>query len=577
MPGGRTRRRPNAVAIVPIVGLTLLVIGACGGAGDGPGDDRSPSNAAAPGGAPSATATSACNGIASPGPSPMRRLTNAEYDRTIRDLLGDDAAEGRAFAAEEQALGFSNNADVLTVSELLAEQYMKAAEAIAERATRDLPALLACDAPMVGDETCARRFVERFGPRAFRRPLAAEEIDRSMALFGSIYARAGMRPAIEAVIQVILQSPHFLYRVELEGAPVDDRGAVVSLAGHEIASRLSYLIWGSMPDRALFEAAAAGELRTKDQVRRQAERMLADPKARDMIVDFHDQWLHLRDIEVFDKNVEVYPDYRPTIRPHLRRETHEFVARAILDEGATLETLLTANHTWVDRSLAEFYGIAGPSTDDRWIRVELDRTRASGFLTHAGLLGALAKPNQSSPVHRGKFVREQLLCQHLTPPPPEIDTMPPALDPGLTTRQRFAQHAEDPSCAGCHTLMDPIGLGFEHFDGLGRFRKDEGGLPIDDRGEIVRSDLGDGRFVGVVELGQRLASSRTVRDCVARQWFRYAYGRGESAHDACTLERLGAQFRDSGGDVKELILALTQTDAFLHRSVDDPTSREEKP
>lgn len=291
------------------------------------------------------------------------------------------------------------------------------------------------------------------------------------------------------MLQALLQSPAFLYRVEAAGAPLKPGDAHVALTDWEMASRLSYLLWGSMPDDELFAAAAAGKLRTKEEVLARAQRMIESPRARDMVANFHKQWLLLGEIDNLDKNTTVYPAYRPELRPLWRRETEEFVSRTILDEGGSLTALLTASHSFMNKSLADFYGVSGAPSEDAWVKVPLDPTRNAGFLTHAGHLAALSKPNQSSPVHRGKFVREQLLCQQLPPPPPNIDITPPDLDPKLTTRERFAQHSTDPTCKGCHHLMDPVGLGFEHYDGLGKWRDEENGLPIDDSGKVEEADL----------------------------------------------------------------------------------------
>lgn len=542
-----TRHRIAArVLAVALSGAALL--GACGRNGDGKKNDERP---------PESKTGPVCTGAISPGPSPLRRLTNYEYNNTVRDLLGDTTAPAREFAEAGEVLGFDNNADILNVTELLAEQYMRAAEQLAETAAADPAKLLGCD----GKDPCVRTFIETFGERAWRRPLDTTEVDRLFALYS-----ANKASGVQVIVQALLQSPNFLYRVEF-GAPKPGE-AHVALSDWEMASRLSYLLWGSMPDEELFAAARAGKLRSKEEVRAQAERMIASPRARDMVVNFHAQWLRLADIDLVEKNTAVYPQYTPELRPLLRRETEEFVARTILDEGGSLTTLLTARHTFMNKQLADFYGVSGPS-GDAWQRVELDPARSAGLLTHAGHLAALSKPNQSSPVHRGKFIREQVLCQHLTPPPPNVDVTPPDLDPNLTTRQRFAQHSADATCRACHYLMDPIGLGFEQYDGMGKWRDSEYGLPIDASGSIEESDVKDKAFNGPVELANKLAASSEVQNCITTQWFRYSYGRAESEADACTLESLKAKFRESGGNIKSLIIELTQTDAFMYRSAAD--------
>jgi hypothetical protein len=230
---------------------------------------------------------------------------------------------------------------------------------------------------------------------------------------------------------------------------------------------------------------------------------------------------------------------------------------------------LTAPYTFVNGPLAQYYGLPGVS-GDAFVKVPLDGTHRAGILSQGGLLSLLGKADQTSPVHRGKFVREQLLCDDLPPPPADLMIKPPELSATLTTRQRFTQHSADIACSGCHRLMDPIGLGFESFDGAGLYRASENGQPIDDSGQVNDSDAG-GPFTGVAELAAKLAGSDDVRACVAAKWFRYGYGRGETTADACTLQRLQGGFAASGGRIQDLLVALTQSDAFLYRRVTPPS------
>jgi len=199
----------------------------------------------------------------------------------------------------------------------------------------------------------------------------------------------------------------------------------------------------------------------------------------------------------------------------------------------------------------------------------VDGAFRGGLLTQGGLLSLLGKANQTSPVHRGKFVREQLLCMELPPPPADLMIKPPELSATLTTRQRFEQHAADGSCSGCHRLMDPIGLGFERFDGAGLYRDTENGQPVDDSGQLTDTDV-DGPFRGALELGAKLASSAQVRSCVATKWFRYGYGRGETDADGCSLAAIQARFAGGGYKVRDLLASLVETDAFLYRQVTPP-------
>jgi Protein of unknown function (DUF1592)/Protein of unknown function (DUF1588)/Protein of unknown function (DUF1595)/Protein of unknown function (DUF1585)/Protein of unknown function (DUF1587) len=506
-----------------------------------------------------------------PGSSPIRRMTRFEYNSTIRDLLGDTTAPASAFVVEEEALGFNNQATALGVTQLLAEQYMEASEGIAERAARDLRGLLqGCDPAVQGADACARGFIERFGKRALRRPLTPAEIERLSGVFDWGHREYDVSTGFQLVIQALLQSPHFLYRVEL-GMPDPVDADVVPLSDHELASRLSYLLWGSMPDDALFAAADAGALRSPEQLAAEARRLLADPRARAAVANFHAQWLQLSHIDTLDRNATVYPDYHGGLPPLWKSETEAFLDHVVFeDEAGDVATLLTAPYSMMNAELRAFYGVGEPAAEpgpaaDAFARTPLDPSRRAGFLTHASLLSVLSKPDQSSPIHRGKFVRERLLCQTLPPPPNDIDIEPPPVQPGVSTRERFRQHADDPSCSGCHAMMDPIGFGFEHYDAIGRWRDLDEGAPVDARGELTGTRDIDGAFDGAVELARRLAESEQVRQCVATQWFRFGYGRAEEEEDQCSMGQLQESFSAAGYNIQELLVALTQTDAFRYR------------
>jgi hypothetical protein len=497
-----------------------------------------------------------CEGI-QPGSSPIRRLTRTEYNNTVRDLLGDTSGPADDFVAEEVSLGFDNQGAALVVSRLLAEQYMSAAEAISARATRDLGALVPCGA-MDDDDACAFAFIRRFAKRAFRRPVAADTEDRLRRLFEFGRDEYDFETGIQLVIQAVLQAPQFLYRVEV-GLPNPVAPGVVRLDAYEMASRLSYMLWNTMPDEELFAAADADQLDTPARIALQARRMLDDPRARRAVANFHVQWLGLRDIASTTKTA--YPRFDPAYLDLWKRETEAFLDHVVFDGEGDLATLFNAPYSMQNQELAAFYGVRGPK-GDAFERVELDPAQRAGFLTHASILAVTSKPDQTSPIHRGKFVRERLLCQSLPPPPNNIVIVAPDLDPDLTTRERFAQHAEDAFCAGCHRLMDPIGFGFEHYDGIGSYRSRENGLPIDASGEILGSRDADGPFDGAIELAEKLAESDQVRECVATQWFRFAYGRGEQEEDRCAMAEVQAAFAASGYDIRSLLVALTQTEAF---------------
>lgn len=513
-----------------------------------------------------------CIGIV-PGKSPIRRMTRFEYNNTVRDLLGDDTLPAANFVPEEEALGFDNQAAALGVTQILAEQYMVASEKIATRAAAaNFDKVLPCS-PVAGEErACAEKFITTFGRRAYRRPVESDEVSRLLSVYDWGFAEVGFPRGIELVIQSFLQSPHFLYRVEF-GMPDLLEKDIVALTPHELASRLSYMLWSSMPDDELFAAADAGKLGTAQDIEKQARRMLDDPRARQAVANFNLQWLGLSHMESMKKDPVTYPKYDESLRAMWREETLSFLDDVIFDGAGDVATIFTATHSVMNTQLATFYGLEGGPTTEAFTRVDLDPTRTAGVLTQGSILAVTGKPNQSSPVHRGKFVRERLLCQTIPPPPNNVVATPPELSPDLTTRERYSQHSTDSACSGCHIKMDPIGFGFEHYDGIGLYRDQENGLPVDATGELVDTRNIDGPFDGVVDLGKKLAESEEARQCVATQWFRYGYGRAEGADDYCAMKDLQETFAQKEFNIKELLVALTQTDAFRYRraiTVQDP-------
>lgn len=497
-----------------------------------------------------------------PGTAPLRRLTHWEYDNTVRDLLGDDRRLAAAFATDSAATGFDNQANNLGVGPALAEEYMLAAETLAADAVVNLDELVACQAGR-GEAACGHDFIDRFGARAFRRPMTNNERVRMRGLFDAIHNDYGFERAIELVVSAMLQSPNFLYRVEV-GMPEPTEDGVVALTDYELATRLSYLLWGSMPDESLMTAAAEGRLQSAEEIEQEALRLLDDPRAREAVANFHRQWLSLDELESTNKDSSVYPEWSDGFKAAAEQESLAFLEHVVFDGEGDLDTMFLASYTFADQALAEFYGVAS-SSGSQFERIELDPAERTGILTHASVLATTGKPNQTSPVLRGAYVRAALMCQHLPEPPPGVDTTPPEVSADATTRERFDQHTADPSCAGCHVLIDPIGFGFEHYDSVGRWRDTDAGMPVDASGEIVGIEGGDATFDGVPELAVALADSPEVRECFVDQWFAYAHGRSADEADDCTQQTLRSAFVDADRDVRSLLVALTQTDAFRYR------------
>ena len=497
----------------------------------------------------------------SPGASPLRRLTNTEYDNTVADLLGDTTAPATTFPGETTSTqGYDTFATGLGVSVTHARSLLTAAEALATAAVRDkLTTLLGgCDVATSGEETCVRTFVTTFGERAFRRPLTEAEVARFTQLQASVRATHDFPSSIRLTLEAFLLSPDFLYRVEL--GERGDQGDVVKPTSFEMASRLSYLFAGSMPDDELFRAARADELQTAAQIERQARRLLELPRARTVFTHFADQWLELRSIVSMQKTANAFPGYDDSLKPLMKEEANRLVDSVVWDGDGDVYKLLTADYSFVNGELASFYGITGVGGE--FMRVALDPAQRKGLLTLAGVLASHGKPDQTLPARRGKFVRSKIFCIPVGDPPPGALEMAPQRLPGMTTREYFTLVDQQPACGGCHVPLDGLGYGLENYDSVGRWRTTDLGKPIDSTGEILDTDV-DGPFMGGVELADRVAQSADVATCVSRQLFQFAAGRPDGTKDALSMSQLGKHFEEAHHDLRELMVALTQTDAFL--------------
>lgn len=490
-------------------------------------------------------------------PAPLRRLTRTEYNNTVRDLLHVTMTPADDFVPDEVTAVFSNNAATQIVSPLLAEQYMLAGEKLAAAATADLPTLLGCSPAGDKERACVTAFIPRFGLRAFRRPLLDTETARFLALYDEARKGTNTAGAVGTVIAAALQSPHFLYRPELGVSG----GA---LSSYEIATRISYFLWQTMPDDALFAAASSGALLKRAEIEAHARRLLRDPRAQATVRLFHDEWLGLTDLGTVEKDPVVFPEFKTRTRGAMAAEAHEFVDDVIWKGDGRLETLLTASYTFLSPPLAPIYGLPVPTAVTR---VDLDPKQRAGLLTLPGLLALNADEDDQTPrapIVRGRLVLDRLLCQPIGDPPADVPD-PPERDPMATRRQQLADHRADPACASCHNLLDPVGLGFEHYDAIGRYVTMEAGKPVDASGSISGTSDANGDFVGAVELARRLGKSDHVRDCVTAQMFRFAFGRFEGDADKPSLAAARASFATRDFDLKELLVGLTLTESFAHR------------
>ncbi len=537
----------------------------------GPALESEAPEGAGPTGAGVIPAGSTCNRAAPTAARPaVRRLTRAEYDNTVSDLLGPSLTPARNFVQDEVLHGFDNNADS-PIGATVARQYGAAADSLA--AVANLTAILPC-APSGGEDACASQFIRVFGKKAYRRPLSDLEMKRLLALYTAARLRkSDFAAGIRIVLSAMLQSPHFVTHIE-RGGPMRGSNALVPLSAHEIASRLSYFLWSSMPDEALFAAADSGELATPAGIEAQATRMLGLPRARAGVLAFFQQWLDLRHLDDGSgngpgKDAKRYPLWSLTVRGQMRQETEAFINDVLWSGDGKLTTMLTAPYSFINDKLASIYSMPG-ITGAALVKRDLDPGRRRGLLTQPSFLALRSYAVLTSPVHRGLFVRERLLCQAMPSPPANdpdgnpVDTTPPAADPSKTTREIYAQMTDHPFCGGCHVLLNPPGLAFEGYDAIGRSRSTENGKPIDSSGQMTGTRDLDGHFTGILDLTDKLARSQEVRDCMAGTMLMYATG-SEASELGCEVAKLGAAFTAADTDIRKLIVALTRSDAFRFR------------
>jgi hypothetical protein len=493
-----------------------------------------------------------------PVPQQLRLLTRREYANTLKDLLGVDVSTDTV-PVEPKVKGFDNNAAAMVITSRHMDAFLALGEDAAERAiTTQRSKILACDP---SNAQCPSQFVRDLGLRAFRRPLSDEEVTAFAGAFTSNSFDDGMRVSIAGM----LVSPSFLYRSEIG----EVKNGVATLTPYETASALSYLFWGTMPDKALFDAAAANELKTPAQIQAQARRLLASDRSRAQVTDFVAQWLRTEEAAAGNKDATIYPDFTPAIREAIVEEQRRFVEHVVFEKNGTFEDLFLADYVFANDALADFYGL--PGAGGQFGQVTTDpETGRGGLLGLGTVLAVHAHSNESSPVKRGVFVRSRLLCQDLSPPPPDVDATPPGLDPTLTTRDRFARHTSDPSCSGCHQYIDGVGFAFEGFDGIGALRTEENGIPVDISGEMVGlEDLDPASkipFNGVRELAEIIANSQAGQACLPLQYFRYARGVEETSDDSCAVHNLQLAFGDADKNIQELLVGITALPTFNQRA-----------
>jgi hypothetical protein len=551
--------------------FSLVVVAACGGGGSGAGGNAGGNVGTASGsGGGQSSGSGAGGGFGSggvptveagygpgPGQAPIRRLTNEEYLASVQDLFPGIVLPALEFTPDTAVAGLRNLASTQTSTLARVEQYEAAAQVVAEAVTADPTSLTGCDAAQAGEVICAEPYFLGLGRRAYRRPLTAEEAQSFSTLFGANADSADYLARLRIVIQSILLSPHFLFRPEF-GVPA--AGDVVALTPWELATRLSYFIVGSTPDVELGAAADAGQLNTPEQVMAQATRLLADPRARGHLVNFHRAWLGVERVGALVKDEELYPSFTPNLASAMGEETRRFLEHVLFSGAATYRDLFTAPYTFANAGLAAFYGRPAPATD--WDRIEQDPAQRAGILTQASLLATMAKEEDTDAIRRGKFVLGQVLCQTVLPPPANVVAQFPQMDLDLTMRDRLAAHTQEPVCATCHSLLDPIGLTFEHYDATGAWRDTDRGMALDVTGQVLGTPVD-----GAVELSAVVAEHPDARRCYVTQWFRFALGRLNASGDAADdglLDHVAVSF-SSDSQLTSVVTTLVQSNGFRFR------------
>lgn len=500
-----------------------------------------------------------------PGPTVQRRLTATQLRNTFGDLLiGVQLPKINLPPDPSSPDGFDNAADIQPPWDDVAPTYAAAAQVVAGAAVVQSELFLPCP-PDGGPDpaACGHEFIDVFGPRALRRPLADEEKTGLVAAFDAELADGGFQAAIQITLAAIFQSEPFLHLIEVGGAPVEGHPEVLTLTGFEQAARLSYFLWNTTPDDQLLAAAADGTLDTKEGVESEARRLLMEPRARDTVARYALKWLHLHALE---KGGDLPQSIPMALQESLRREIERVVHHVVFDGERTLASLLSTNVSFLDAQLATIYNVDPPAVD--FEMTELDPMQRPGVLTRAGWLAARSLDvEHHSPFVRGWRLLDSLLCLQLPPPPPDVPLDPPEFPADQTTRQVYEALVAEPTCGGCHNPAQNIGYGLENYDFLGTWRDMENGLPVDASGEIDASvdPASAGPFMGAAALMQALSESETVHACAARKAYGYALGRLLSDADTCDVDLLKDAFLAAGGDLQELLVQIAISDGFRHR------------
>jgi hypothetical protein len=499
-----------------------------------------------------------------PQTSQLPRLTNQQYESTVFDLVG---VQGTAALLAP---------DTESVDQRAWDGYTVAAQTIAAEVMADptLKARVVTCAPEGDDAACATQIIQSFGQRAFRRPLSDAEVARFTKLHSD---RAAITPTgsfdelAELLLRSFLLSPTFLLRAETAEAPA---GQYLALSSYEVASRLSYMLLDSMPDDALFAAAAQNALSTPEQIRTQAVRLLEqDPRARGKVTSFHEHYLHKGQgtrWADYQRDMTLFPAFSPQLVSLLSQETDRLLDHIVFDQGGSFRDLVTSPVAFVNAASAPLYGLDRSQYGSELVQVSLDAGQRPGVFTRAGFLASHSLVNRPSPILRGAFVQKHVLCSPVGSPPPGAEGTPlPEVSATASNRERVTAQTGATECAGCHhTIINPTGFAFEGFDALGGAQPNDqfSGTPVDTTASVVVGGT-TVNVTGPAELFEAIASSPEANLCYARSWVQVAYARGITSEDSCVAEELSAKLTAGGYRILDLIADLTLAESFRHRAV----------
>ncbi len=507
-----------------------------------------------------------CTPSGDPGRVLLHRINRREYNNAVRDLFGLSSRPADAFPKDNTATYFDNDSGLLGITAEQLSIYFQAATAVASEAMLRSKARIVTCAPGTNAEPCARQIIAQQGRRIFRRALSAEDVDfvwTSVMKPALTVEHDTFDAAVTLALRFFLTSPRFLYRFELHSSP-DDKTAIEALDGPELATRLSFFLWSSVPDDALLDLAEqldplTGRSKLEDPgvLEAQVDRMLLDPKARVLSETFGAQWLGLDQLDVVAKSPTLFPGFDDALRADLKTETKLLFAE-VFGARRPITELLTARYGFINERVATHYGLTGVAGPD-FRKVALGaETKRAGYLSQGSFLANASEIGRTSIVKRGEYVLDRLLCAQPAEPPANVPPLPESGNgPPKTLRQRVEEHRSQPACNGCHSRMDPIGFGLENFDAVGRWRDTDEGFTIDASGRFP-----DGRtFSGAVELADLIAADPKFEVCVTKHLTAWALGRSATAADQCAIEQLADSVR--GQSSRDLVQAIVKSDAFL--------------